>query len=141
MNKTIGLFDGPGNLDVLSPSAVDSIMSKVHIRFQNYPIFRPENIHLLIKGLWSKVLTQNTNKSFNSLSICLFSEPNADGSPRVFKKINSKQTDPYLNAAISDLFEIITTCLTPNEDADIQQKAELLARVNLFMNYLSTVGN
>ena len=60
---------------------------------------------------------------------------------RVFKKINSKQTDPYLNAAISDLFEIITTCLTPNEAADIQRKAELLARVNLFMNDLSTVGN
>ena len=141
INKTIDLFGGPGNLDVLTPSAVDSIMSKVHVRFQNYPIFRPENIHLLIKGLWSKVLTQNANKSFNSLSICLFSEPNTDGSPRVFKKIDSKQTDPHLTAAISDLFEIITTCLTPNEAADIQRKAELLARVNLFMNDLSTVGN
>ena len=31
--------------------------------------------------------------------------------------------------------------MTPNEAADIQRKAELLARVNLFMNDLSTVGN
>lgn len=51
MTKTIDLFGGPGNLDVLSPSAVDSIMSKVHIRFQNYLIFRHENINLLIKAL------------------------------------------------------------------------------------------
>ena len=141
MPKTIEIFGGAGNLDVLCPASVDAIMSKMHTRFQNYPIFRPENIQLLIRAHWSKVFSQNTNKSFNSLSICLFTDPNADGTPHVFKKISSKLTDPFLVAAISDLFEIILTCFTPNKPEDIHRSSELLARVSIFMNALSTVGN
>ena len=145
MNATLSLFGGIGAEDILSASSTDAILSKLNNRFLEYLICLSENIHLLMRGKCSKILSRNSNGSFSSISTCLFTKPNPDGSPYIFKKGSSVEdqlnTDPRLTSAIIDLFEIIVTLFTPNTDADQQHSAELLARISKFMNALLTTGN
>ena len=135
--STLNIFGGVGNEDILCASAVDHIMSKLHKRFLLYPICRPENIKLLMKGFFSKLLTCASNGSYNSISICLFTNPNADGSAYIFKN----PTDPLLSQAVKDFFEIICTLFTPDTTIEQRRSSELLARVSSYMNDLSNVGN
>lgn len=102
-----------------------------------YPICRPENINILMKGFSSKLLTLSSNGSYNSISISLFTNPNADGTPYIFKN----PTDPLLAQAVKDFFEIICCLFIPSLTADQRRSSELLARVSSYMNDLSNVGN
>ena len=137
LQSTLNIFGGAGNEDILCSSAVDHIMSKLHKRFLLYPICRPENIKLLMRGFFSKLLTCASNGSFNSISICLFTNPNADGTPYIFKN----PTDPLLAQAVNDFFEIICSLFTPNTTNEQRRSSELLARVASYMNDHSYVGN
>ena len=137
MQTTLNIFGGVGNEDILNASAVDHVMSKLHKRFLLYPICRPENIKLLMKGFFFKLLTCASNGSYNSISICLFTNPNADGSAYIFKN----PTDPLLSQAVKDFFEIICTLFTPDTIIEQRRSSELLARVSSYINDLSNVGN
>ena len=90
-----------------------------------------------MRGFFSKLLTCASNGSFNSISICLFTNPNADGTPYIFKN----PTDPLLAQAVNDFFEIICSLFTPNTTNEQRRSSELLARVASYMNDHSYVGN
>jgi len=146
MTQTLENFGGMGVEDIDTPYAVDLILNKLSDRQLLLPGCSPENIKQLILAHCVKILTQHpTTKALNSINIQAFAPANADGSLYVFKKSSdpSKQdvTDPHLSAAILDLFDIITTCFTPNGVDEKRRKEELLARINSSFNDLQTVGN
>ena len=88
IQATLNIFGGAGNEDILCASAVDHIMSKLHKRFLLYPICRPENIKVLMRGFFFSrsflpvlPMVPTTPFLFVCLPIQMLTEP------RIFSKI------------------------------------------------------